>query len=185
MLKIFVLISLVYLMGSPIYGNAFSYQGQVCKTSSIVATTPSSRFHDNDNGTVTDSKTGLMWQKCIEGRPWNSIAKSCSDDGFDFLGWAEALGTATTANSNGGFAGYTDWRVPSIKELASIIERQCYDPAINMSVFPDIYPTNFWSSSPSTDRFSYSAMYVDFYAGGESHTFKDYGALVRLVRGGQ
>ena len=46
----------------PLVGNA-----QVCNTDSIPATTPNSQLTDNGNGTVTDSKTRLMWKQCSEG----------------------------------------------------------------------------------------------------------------------
>ncbi|MGB4499160.1 MAG: hypothetical protein WBI40_10735, partial [Methylococcaceae bacterium] len=41
---------------------------QTCQTASIPATTPTNRFTVNNNGTVSDSKTGLMWKKCSEGQ---------------------------------------------------------------------------------------------------------------------
>ena len=59
-------------------------------------------YQDNGNGTVTDSNTGLMWQKAP------------SSERYD---WTEAMLYAENLT----FAGYDDWRLPTIKELYSLI----------------------------------------------------------------
>jgi hypothetical protein len=58
-------------------------------------------YTDNGDGTVTDNVTGLMWMK----------------DMGEKMTWEEAMAYAETCT----FAGYNDWRVPSIKELYSLI----------------------------------------------------------------
>ena len=60
-------------------------------------------FADNNDGTISDLATGLMWQKADNG------------NGMD---WEEALSYAQTLNN----AGYNDWRLPSAKELQSILD---------------------------------------------------------------
>ena len=57
-------------------------------------------YTDNGDGTITDNVTGLMWQKS-----------------FITLNWGDAEDSASTATTGG----YTDWRVPTIKELYSLI----------------------------------------------------------------
>jgi hypothetical protein len=60
-----------------------------------------SRFKDNTDGTVTDALTGLMWQKGENERmDWYSALKVCK--GMDL-------------------AGHSDWRLPNLKELNSIL----------------------------------------------------------------
>ncbi|MBD3405342.1 MAG: DUF1566 domain-containing protein [Candidatus Lokiarchaeota archaeon] len=59
-------------------------------------------YQDNGDGTVTDLNTKLMWQKSVE-------EKVVFDD---------ALSNAETFD----LAGYTDWRLPTIKELYSLID---------------------------------------------------------------
>ncbi len=116
---------------------------QTCQ-STIVASTPTSDFTDNGDGTVTDSDTGLMWKRCSEGKVWDwaGCAGAASP-----LTWLGALEWVAQVNSTGGFAGYTDWRVPNVKELNSIMEEQCNYPALNTQVFPS--PGDwYWSSSP-------------------------------------
>lgn len=112
---------------------------------------PSSQYTDHGDGTVTDNRSKLMWKKCSIGE----TTQDCIGDP-DLLDWKEAHLAASTANSQG-FAGYTNWRLPNIKELMSLIERSCERPAINLSIFPikelgDGFasPSNsFWSSTPS------------------------------------
>ncbi|WP_177428214.1 Lcl C-terminal domain-containing protein [Candidatus Venteria ishoeyi] len=110
---------------------------QTCDPS-IEATAPASRFDINGDGTVTDRKTGLMWKQCLEGL-----------SGIDCTGTASTTTweVALSAAEDSTFAGYNDWRLPNIKELASIVERKCMNPAINLSVFP-VSPGFAWSSTP-------------------------------------
>ena len=58
-------------------------------------------YRDNGDGTVTDLVTGLMWQKAFT----RDVA------------WSSAASTAKEARTGG----YADWRVPTIKELYSLI----------------------------------------------------------------
>lgn len=58
-------------------------------------------YTDNGDGTITDNVTGLMWQKDMGSK----------------ISFAEAAGTASALR----LGGYSDWRVPTIKELYSLI----------------------------------------------------------------
>jgi hypothetical protein len=152
---------------------------QTCQTASIPATTPTSRFTVNNNGTLSDSKTGLMWKKCSEGQS----GTDCSVGGAAAYTWQLALQQAQTVNNGGGFAGYSDWRVPNVKELLSIVEEQCVEPSINLTVFPNAPSNRFWSSSPYAG-YSYYAWFVYFdYGYSVSNNSKgNYYEYVRLVR---
>ena len=91
--------------------------------------------------------------------------------------WEQALEAAASNALNS----TSDWRLPNIKELASIVEEACYGPAINLELFPDTPSDDFWSSSPDAYD-SRSAWYVYFYSGyGGSHG-RDDSEYVRLVR---
>lgn len=41
-----------------------------------------------------------------------------------------------------------EWRLPNIKEVTSIIDLQCADPAVNLEIFPFNSSVRLWSSSP-------------------------------------
>lgn len=60
-------------------------------------------FTSNDDGTITDAATGLMWMQ---------------DDSQAGMNWKDALGYAETFE----FAGHSDWRLPDAKELQSIVD---------------------------------------------------------------
>lgn len=152
---------------------------QICK-STIPASTPDAQFVDHGNGTITDSKTGLMWKKCSEGLSGNS----CNADTIATFTWKSALEQPGTVN-NVGFAGYTDWRLPNIKELTSIVEEKCYDSSINLNHFPNTPSSGiYWSGSADAD-FLDNAWNVSFYSGYNNTFPRNYLSNVRLVRGGQ
>ncbi len=150
---------------------------QTCKYASIPATAPASRFTDNGDGTVTDKTTGVQWQRCSQGQTWSS--GTCTGTATAHT-WQAALQLAEAAS----YAGQSDWRLPNIKELPSIVEQACYSPAIDLAVFPGTPSSYFWSSSPYANRTG-SAWIVDFYSGNDGDYSKSNGYQVRLVRGGQ
>ncbi|WP_172399790.1 DUF1566 domain-containing protein [Geothermobacter hydrogeniphilus] len=155
---------------------------QTCQTASITASTPTSRFTDNGDGTLVDSVTELMWKKCTEGQSYNATTFGCDGSAVNYT-WQGALQQTSAVNNGGGFAGHVDWRLPNIKELNSIVERQCVDPVINLDIFPATPSSFFWSASPSAG--DTGAWFVDFYNGFDSIDIKSNEYGVRLVRGGQ
>ena len=150
---------------------------QTCQTNSILATTPTNRFTINNDGTVSDTKTGLTWNKCSEGQS----GVDCRIGTATTYTWQGALQQAQRVNNNGFFAGYKNWRLPSIKELNSIVEEQCSEPSINLAVFPESQNNVYWSSSPYAEVSSY-AWFVNFNFGLSSLNFKYVKYFVRLVR---
>ena len=142
----------------------------------IPASAPDSRYTDNGDGTVTDKTTGLIWKQCAEGRS-GADCLTGSATGFT---WQQALQHAETAV----FAGSSAWRLPNIKELASLVEQRCYLPAINSRFFPNTPSNWFWSSSPCAYD-SHDAWNVGFTYGDDGDDDKGDANYVRLVRGGQ
>jgi len=123
------------------------------------------RFIDNGNNTVTDHTTGLMWQK--------------EDDGVERT-WEEAQEYTKQLN----LAGYTDWRLPTIEELISIVKYNLFAPAIDTTYFPNIKSSNYWSSTTYADYTNF-AWYVNFFNGHVDYDYKSSSYYVRCVRGGQ
>ena len=112
----------------------------------------------NGDVIVTDTKTGLVWQKTYEtGKTWQAALDYCE---------------------NLTYAGYSDWRLPDKNELASLVNYEKHNPA---SDFPDMPSENFWSSSTSvydTGR----AWNVDFSLGTVRNYYKTVTSYVRCVR---
>ena len=153
---------------------------QTCHPESIPASTPNSQLQDNGDGTITDRKTGLIWKQCLEGQS----GSDCASGGVETFTWQQALQRAQTVNSSGGFAGFSDWRLPTIKELSSLVEHQCVDPAINPTRFPHASSDGLWSSSAVAGDALY-AWGVRFYYGYTYWGFKNGNYQLRLVRSGQ
>jgi hypothetical protein len=83
-------------------------------------------FTQNGNGTVTDTITGLMWQKTDGGE----------------MTITQALHYADTST----LAGYSDWRLPRAHEGFSILNHQVTNPAINTTVFTTTAAEYWWTS---------------------------------------
>ena len=150
---------------------------QTCQSETEVpSTTPASRFLKHGNGTVTDTVSGLMWAQCAEGLS----GSACTVGEAANFTWEEALIRARDSV----LAGYTDWRLPNLKELFSMVEERCVDPAINLAVFPNTPASYFWSASPSADS-SHFAWIVGFMNGGADYGSRYSYSQVRLVRSGQ
>ncbi len=118
----------------------------------------------NGDGTVTDTSTGLMWQQ------------KGSDSEMD---WHEARPYCESLS----LSGYEDWRLPTIKELMSIVALDRYSPAIDTSFFSDGM-LRYWSSSTRVYDDAH-AWNVDFNNGYDRYGSKSSAFYVRVVRGGQ
>jgi len=145
--------------------------------------TQDSRYTLHEDGTVTDTWNGLMWQRCSLGQTWNG--STCTGNPSRYT-WQGAL----QQGEGNSFAGYSDWRLPNRKELRSIVAYYRYDPAINTTVFPNT-PYTYWSSSPSAGNSGNAWSIVDFARGSDgslryrSNDYSGNGYAGRLVRGGQ
>lgn len=121
-------------------------------------------IRDNTKLVVNDTKTGLMWQDDVIGSDMN---------------W----NTAITTCENLTLGGYSDWRLPNIKELKSITDKARANPAISPN-FTAIVSSNYWSFT--TNSSNYSSVWVgNFYRGGTDWFNKTGSNYVRCVRAGQ
>jgi hypothetical protein len=147
----------------------------------IMFSRPDSRYHDNNDGTVTDMVTRLMWMQCPEGVA--SDKTRCDSGKTISFSWQQALQRASEVNSStvGNNLGYTDWRVPTLLELKSLAEMACFNPAINTRYFPNTPALYFWSSTPVVSHED-KAWGVGFYYGGDRWGAKSDVRYVRLVR---
>ncbi|MBN1418331.1 MAG: DUF1566 domain-containing protein [Planctomycetes bacterium] len=131
------------------------------------------RYVDNGDGTVSDTCTGLVWQK---------DRADVNGDGAitdqDVVTWQDALKYCDGLV----FAGRDDWRLPNIRELQSIVDYSRTDPAID-PVFGAVSSHWSWASSTYV-RAPGAAWFVDFGGGGGSSADKDGRYCVRAVRVG-
>jgi Protein of unknown function (DUF1566) len=101
------------------------------------------RFKDNGDGTVTDVDSKLMWMRCAGGQQW--LGQRCVGAAVVY-DWAAAGRQAESLNREGS-AFFNDWRVPTLRELATITDRGCRNPRTNLLVFPGTPSAAFWSST--------------------------------------
>lgn len=132
---------------------------------------------------VTDKRTGLTWKRCSEGQSWSG--STCTGT-VTALTHEEALMLAKTANSS---QSATGWRLPNVKELASLADKGCLSPAIDPAAFPATPSVKFWSSSPYVGNPS-RAWFVNFIDGfvgdfNENLSRLNVDHRVRLVRSNQ
>jgi uncharacterized protein DUF1566 len=123
------------------------------------------RFKDNGDGTVSDTCTGLMWQK---------------DNAPSSYTWQDALKYCEALR----LGGHLDWRLPNLRELQSIVDYGRTNPAID-PLFGAV-PAWYWSSTTFPDPPNTVAWGIGFTSGfldGYNVGVGQY-SFVRAVRSG-
>jgi hypothetical protein len=172
---------LLLLGSSPVWSPAWAEQ--TCDTQSYPMSAPVERFKDNGDGTLTDIQSKLTWMRCSLGQVWTGT--TCTGTPSSHT-WQSAQDAANKLDHEGGYANHLDWRVPHIPELATIAERQCANPRINLTLFPATPAVYFWTATtrrgPGMDAFAYV---ISFGAEGAKYKSKEEKLNVRLVSGGK
>ena len=117
---------------------------------------PNPRFTDNEDGTVTDNLTGLIWLKdanCFGEKNWNDALSECN-----------GLHDQDCDLTDGSSAG--DWRLPNIKELQSLIDYGFDLPALSDTAgtsrwsdddpFTNVLSQAYWSSTTRASTSAYA-----------------------------
>jgi hypothetical protein len=132
---------------------------------------PNPRFTDHGNGTVTDNMTGLMWVKAPHSLTGNSGTMT----------WNNAIDFCNGLSH----AGHSDWRLPNVRELQSLIDYGRFNLALPSGhPFTGVQSSSYWSSSTyagGTDH----AWFVDLRHGGVLNVNKTDTYYVWPVRAGQ
>lgn len=149
---------------------------------------------------VRDNVTGLTWEVKTDDGGLRDRYNTYSWYNPDAASNGGSAGTQNGGTCTGGIAcdtasyvravnaqrlcGASDWRLPSRRELLSIVSNDRLNPAIDLAYFSDS-PLHqvYWSASPYANP-NY-AWYVDFSSGYSFGDGKDAAWSVRLVRGGQ
>ena len=79
---------------------------------------------------VQDNVTGLMWEN-----KW-------VDDNYSWH-WTPSIGEFLYTLNSQNFGGYSDWRLPTVKELSFLVDRDRFDPSINPTYFPNTVSSNY------------------------------------------
>jgi len=140
---------------------------------------PEPRFVDNGDGTVTDNLTGLMWLKdaaCLGYRDWQGALDGVADFNTNPSNYSCADYTAN----------YTDWVLPNIVELESLVNAEESNPAawLNTQGFINVQSYFYWSASTRAFNTSY-AWFVFMDSGFVTYYYKSTNYQVWPVRGGQ
>jgi hypothetical protein len=142
-------------------------------------------YVDNGDGTITDLVTRLVWEK-------KSDDSSIHDKDATYS-WSAAYSTFIAGLRTTAFAGHTDWRLPNVKELQSLVNYEVGAPALSLAFNTGCAPgcsvttcscaeTFYWSSTTAQDDPS-GAWLVSHVFGNTNSESKATLQLVRAVRG--
>jgi hypothetical protein len=143
-------------------------------------------YTDNGDGTITDNNTGLQWEK-------KSDDDTIHDKDTTYT-WGDAFAVHVATLNTDQFAGYTDWRLPNVRELLSIVNSQNFNPSVssafntncmaNATVLTSSCTSSFYWSSTSFAFNPDGAWLAIFSFGTLTGAGKESYANVRAVRGG-
>ena len=151
--------------------NKLFFMGLVVWVMGVCSVAAHAGFVHNGNGTVTDSSTGLIWQQ--------DTARD-GEGNCDTMTWQEALAYCEALN----LGGHTDWRLPTIKELGSLVDLSRYLPSINTTYFPNTVLSFYWSSTTIARGMDH-AWGVQFDDGADLVDSKSDSGYVRAVHEGE
>ena len=141
-------------------------------TAPLAKNSPPDSDYTQNADTVVDNITGLEWQHLppVDVDPVSEGNQSTGN--WDTV-WAYCAGL--------NLGGKTDWRLPLVHELQSIVDYDSFNPAINQVIFPSTITSRHWSASNYAD-FSIGAWLVNFMNGNVVAAGKNIWAYVRCVR---
>jgi hypothetical protein len=126
-------------------------------------TTVTTQFTNNGNGTINDNLTGLTWQQVPNA---------------DTLTWENALVYAEGLT----LGGFSDWRLPNIKELQSINDERIINPSVPTTYFSTIGIKKYWSSTSLPNQTT-RAWYLSTQVGITTYELKTARQSLICVRG--
>lgn len=146
-------------------------------------------FTDNLDGTVTDNKTALMWEKLDDN---NAAGIHDMDNTYT---WTDAVSVKIASLNSGIFAGHSDWRLPNVRELQTLLDFSAFNPSTFGAFHSGCAPgctagacsctasNLYWTSTTARDSLT-GAWYLGFNVGETNGNSKGVALHVRAVRGG-
>lgn len=182
------------------------YVGYSYLTDDMTESTKIAHYTVFADGTAVDNNTELMWARCSVGQTWQN--GSCVGEAEKYT-WEDAFSAIEQLNKDN-YLGYSDWRLPHIEELHSLlycntgfastyiipskagdtktVKEGCKGnnyqrPTIHSEVLkmPNALYLEYWSSSPYAGNSDY-AWYVYFGDGYANNYNKGISYHVRAVR---
>lgn len=100
------------------------------------------QFTISERGFALHPKTSVEWFRCNAGERFQN--RRCTGDALlltldEALAYAEEFSRSTPGQ----------WRLPTVREMRTIQERQCHNPSMNPNVFPSVLVNNYWTMTPS------------------------------------
>ena len=159
---------------------------------------------ENDWACTRDNVTGLFWEVKVDdashlrhkehGYTWYNTDSATNGGAAGNVGNTTSCSNTlagencntqnyVTAVNAAGLCGFADWRMPTIRELESIVDFGS-KPAIDSHYIPNTPPESVWSGSPYAS-YTYFAWIVHFNEGHSYGSSRGYSFHIRLVRGGQ
>lgn len=143
-----------------------------------------------DDGGLHD-KDDTYWWHNTDGTTNGGAAGADGAANNTCFGWSSG-NAATYCNTQAyvnrvnaaGLCGANDWRIPTLKELESIVNYGRSNPAIDRDYFPNAVSSHVWSGAPDVYS-SAGAFYVNFAYGNSAAHYRESAYAVRLVRGGR
>lgn len=156
-----VVITAVTPVPMPDTGQTQSYTSTYGEDHDYAYNAPS--YTDNGDGSITDTVTGLVWQKQGDAtkRTWDASNAYCSSLNI---------------------SGLTGWRLPTRMELLTIVDYGTFGPSVNAVFFPGTFSSGYWSSSDYANDTT-KAWSVYFQNGYTNGNFKTTSFYVRCVHG--
>lgn len=109
---------------------------------------PSPRFTQNENTTITDKLTELVWIPNGNIMPSRDVGWDTDGEDDGAVRWHKAFDYIEKLNSEN-YLGHNDWRLPNINEIESLVNADVSDIAawLNTSEFNNVQPQPYWSST--------------------------------------
>lgn len=141
---------------------------------------------------VKDNVSGLVWEVKTTTSGVHNMGNTYQWGGLTAIGinhpnsqgvYHDSWNDLVQESNDNSFCGFSNWRVPNIKELSSIINKNIINPAVDENYFPNTISDSYWSSEPFAGD-ELVAWFLYFDNGYESFNNRTVSARIRLVRSG-